>query len=95
MISTETKNFDNPDEVIETFNNARIESVIIRGQRVNKLTLQPPWECSIDVKPNIGTHSCQASHLGLMISGAICCIHDDGTEVVYKAGNAYSNAPRT
>ena len=30
---------------------------------------------------------------GLMISGAICCVHDDGTEVTYKAGDAYSIAP--
>ena len=93
MISVEAKNFDNPDEINENFNNATIESVNIRGQRVNKLTLQPAWKWSVDVQPNIGTDSCQASHLGLMISGAICCVHDDGTEVTYKAGDAYSIAP--
>ena len=63
MISIEAKNFDNPDEINENFNNATIESVNIRGQRVNKLTLQPAWKWSVDVQPNIGTDSCQASHM--------------------------------
>ena len=65
MISVEAKSFDNADEVNNRFANALIQSVNIRGQRVNKLTLQPGWKWSVDVKPSIGTVTCQASHLGL------------------------------
>ena len=93
MISVEAKSFDNADEVNKRFANALIESVNIRGQRVNKLTLQPGWKWSVDVKPVIGTVTCQASHLGLILSGKIYCVHDDGNEVTYSAGDAYSIAP--
>ena len=93
MISVEAKSFDNADEVNNRFANALIQSVNIRGQRVNKLTLQPGWKWSVDVKPSIGTVTCQASHLGLILSGEICCVHDDGQTVSYCAGDAYSIAP--
>ena len=93
MISVEAKSFDNADEVNNRFANALIQSVNIRGQRVNKLTLQPGWKWSVDVKPSIGTATCQASHLGLILSGEICCVHDDGQTVSYCAGDAYSIAP--
>ena len=93
MISLEAKNFDDPEEVNNGFANALIESVSVRGQRVNKLTLQPGWKWSVDVKPTVGTATCQASHLGLILSGKICCVHDDGSEVTYSAGDAYALAP--
>ena len=93
MSSVEAKNFENADEVNDSFNNARIESVNVGGQRVNKLTLQSDWKWSEDVKPNVGTDTCQASHLGLIVAGTICCVHDDGSEVTYSAGDAYSIAP--
>ena len=92
MISVEAKSFDNADEVNKRFANALIESVNVRGQRVNKLTLQPGWKWSVDVKPTIGTVTCQASHLGLILSGEIHCVHDDDDEVTYSAGDAYSIA---
>ena len=93
MISVEAKSFNNADDVNNKFANALIESVNVRGQRVNKLTLQPGWKLSVDVKPVIGTVACQASHLGLILSGKVCCLHDDVNEVTYSAGDAYSIAP--
>ena len=57
------------------------------------MTLKPGWKWSVDVKPSIGTNTCQASHLGVIISGSICCRHDDGTEATYTAGDAYSIKP--
>ena len=93
MISIEAKSFANADEINKRFANALIESVNIRGQRVNKLTLQPGWKWSVDVKPSIGKATCQASHLGIILSGKIYCVHDDGNEVTYSAGDAYSIAP--
>jgi hypothetical protein len=93
VISVEAKSFNNADDVNNKFANALIESVNVRGQRVNKLTLQPGWKWSVDVKPVIGTVACQASHLGLILSGKVCCLHDDGNEVTYSAGDAYSIAP--
>ena len=30
---------------------------------------------------------------GVIVSGAVCAKHDDGTELTYKAGDAYSIDP--
>ena len=39
------------------------------------------------------TSSCKAKHLGVIVAGAVCAKHDDGTELTYKAGDAYSIDP--
>ncbi len=36
---------------------------------------------------------CKAKHLGVIVAGAVCAKHDDGTELTYKAGDAYSIDP--
>ena len=92
MSSVEFKSFNSADEVNDNFNNAKIEAVNVRNQRVMKLTLQPGWKWSSDIKPTVGTDSCQASHLGVIVSGKVCVKHDDGTEMSYSAGDAYSIA---
>ena len=92
MSSIEIKNFANADEVNEP-NNARVEAVNVGGQRVMRLHLQPGWKWSEDIKPNVGTESCQASHCGVMVQGKICVRHDDGSEGTYGSGDAYAIAP--
>ena len=93
MSSIEVKSFDNPDESNTSFNNAKMDIVKIGDQRVMRLTLQPGWKWSQDIKPTVGTDSCKAKHLGVIVSGAVCAKHDDGTELTYKAGDAYSIEP--
>ena len=93
MSSIEVKSFDNPDESNTSFNNAKMDIVKIADQRVMRLTLQPGWKWSQDIKPTVGTDSCKAIHLGVIVSGAVCAHHDDGTELTYKAGGAYSIDP--
>lgn len=41
------------------------------GQRVMKLTLQPGWKWSSDIKPVVGTESFQANHLGVIVAGTV------------------------
>ena len=93
MSSIEVKTFDKADEVVDKFNNAKIEAVKVGGQRIVRLNLKPGWKWSTDVKPHIGTDSCQANHIGIITKGSVCAKHDDGTEVVYKAGDSYSVTP--
>ena len=87
------KTFDNPDESNTNFKNAKIDIVKVGDQRVMRLVLQPGWKWSKDIKPTVGTDSCKAKHLGVIVSGAVCAKHDDGTELTYKAGDAYSIEP--
>ena len=88
MSSIEVKTFDNPDESNTNFKNAKIDIVKVGDQRVMRLVLQPGWKWSQDIKPTVGTDSCKAKHLGVIVSGAVCAKHDDGTELTYKAGYA-------
>ena len=91
MSSIEVKSFNNPDEVNTNFNNAKMESVNVGGERVIRITLQPGWKWSSDVKPVVQTDSCQTKHLGIITSGAVCCRHDDGTEVTYTKAVSYTH----
>ena len=93
MSSIEVKSFSSADEVNTDFNNARIDAVNVGGQRVIQLTLQPGWKWSNDIKPVVGTDSCQATHLGVIVAGTVKAIHKDGTEATYTAGDAYSIQP--
>ena len=93
MSSIEVKSFNNPDEVNTKFNNAKMESVNVGGERVIRITLHPGWKWSSDVKPVVQTESCQTKHLGIITSGTVCCKHDDGTEVTFTKGDAYSIDP--
>ena len=77
----------------QNFNNAKIDIVKVGDQRIMRLVLQPGWKWSQDIKPTVGTDSCKAKHLGVIVSGAVCAKHDDGTELTYKAGDAYSIDP--
>ena len=86
------KQFENPDEV-RTFEKGKFEVVKIGGMTIGRATYQPGWKWSEDIKPTVGTDSCKAKHLGVIVSGAVCAKHDDGTELTYKAGDAYSIDP--
>jgi hypothetical protein len=92
MESIEVKNFAADGDVNEP-NNARVETLNIGGQRVIKLTLMPGWKWSEDIKPTVGTDSCQARHLGVVMKGTVAARHDDGTEMTYSEGDAYAIAP--
>jgi mannose-6-phosphate isomerase-like protein (cupin superfamily) len=45
------------------------------------------------VKPVAGTDSCQHRHLGVVQSGTMRVIHDDGTELELGPGDAYVIEP--
>ena len=93
MASVEVKDFATAADEVMTPSNARVEMVNVGGQRVMKLTAQPGWKWSTDIKPMVGTESCETKHLGVIVEGSITCRHDDGTEVTYSAGNAYAIEP--
>ena len=93
MATVEAKSFSRDADEVATPNNARVETVNVLGQRVMRLTVQPGWKWSEDIKPMVGTDSCQAKHVGVIIEGSIMCRHDDGSEITYSAGDAYAIEP--
>ena len=93
MASVEAKNFSSDADEADDPQQRAVETVNVMGQRVMRLTVQPGWQWSKDIKPLVGTDSCQAKHVGVIIEGTIKCVHDDGSEITYSAGDAYAIAP--
>ena len=65
----EVKSFASQADEAKDMPNARMEAVNVLGQRVMKLTLAPDWKWSTDIKPIVGTPSCQATHTGIIMKG--------------------------
>ena len=88
----EKKNFSQPDEK-RFFDKGQIELVTIGDMTFGKATLQPGWKWSTCVKPLVKTESCEAAHLQFQISGRMHVVMDDGDEMEFGPGDAFSIPP--
>lgn len=86
---TEHQSFKRPSETRE-FPNGAAEIVSIGGGEVGRLTFQPGWRWSNDVKPIAGTDSCHAPHFQYHVSGQLAILMDDGTEILAGPGDVTS-----
>jgi hypothetical protein len=77
------KDFAKCDEV-RTFGNGKAEIVNVGGGTVGRLTLEPGWRWSKDVKPIAGTEWCEAPHFQYQVSGVLHVKMRDGRE--YELG---------
>jgi hypothetical protein len=83
-----TKNFDSPDES-RTPDKTQVNVVRLGDMQVGRFTMQPGWRWSECIKPVAGTDTCQARHVGVVLSGHMHVVQDDGTEADAEPGNAY------
>ncbi|MEL0104031.1 MAG: cupin domain-containing protein, partial [Gammaproteobacteria bacterium] len=86
------KSFSDADE-IKTPPKAHVSVVKLGDMNASKLILEPGWKWSECIKPVVGGDSCQAGHVGVITQGKLMCVHNDGTEVLAEAGDAYYFAP--
>ena len=86
MPNTEYKNFSTPDET-RTFGHGRVELLNIGEGSVGRLTLEPGWRWSQDVKPIVGTEWCEAPHFQYQVSGRLHVVMEDGTEFDLNPGD--------
>ena len=93
MAGIESKNFDSPDETRPFTANGRMDVVKLGGLSVGRGTFEPGWRWSENVKPIAGTDSCQALHLGYIVSGRMRVVMDDGTEAVAGPGEVVHFEP--
>ncbi len=56
-------------------------------------TFLPGWRWSKDVKPIAKTESCQAHHVGYVISGKMAGVMKDGTQWSVKSGDVLDIPP--
>jgi mannose-6-phosphate isomerase-like protein (cupin superfamily) len=92
MSGVTSKSFDAADEV-RTPPLAKVEVVRLGNETVARLTAQPGWKWSEHLKPVVGTDSCQVRHVGLVQSGRLHTVHDDGSEMEVGPGDAYVIEP--
>ena len=88
------KSISSPDEV-RPFEGATgdLKLVNLGGAAAGLATFKPGWQWSKHVKPIAKTESCQAAHLGYVISGRMKVVMDDGTEQEFGAGDFMSCPP--
>ena len=79
MVPVEFKDYGKPDEV-RKFPHGQIELLQIGGGTVGRMTLEPGWRWSNDVKPIAGTQWCEAPHFQYQVSGRMHIVMQDGRE---------------
>lgn len=87
-----SKRFEEPDDTISSSNFSG-KIVVLGKTQVGQFTFQPGWRWSKDVKPVLGTPSCQFHHQGLVISGRMHIIMDDGGEYSLSPGEVFDVPP--
>lgn len=92
MAGVEVRDFGAADET-RTPDKTRVDLVRMSGANVARLRLEPGWRWSECIKPVVGGESCQVRHVGLLQSGTMHVVHQDGTEEDIGAGNAYIIEP--
>ena len=92
MANLISKSFDSPDET-RAPDKTKMEIVDLDGVKVARITFEPGWRWSECIKPVVGTDSCQARHLGVIVAGRIHITHEDGTEAEAGVGEVYAIAP--
>jgi len=92
VAGVEVRDFDAPDET-RTPEKTTIELVRMGGATVGRMRLEPGWRWSECIKPVVGGEKCRVHHVGLLQSGTMRVVHDDGTEQEIGAGQAYVIEP--
>ena len=94
MAGLTAKNIDKPEEVRQMKDGkGRVELVDLGSGLVGRATFEPGWRWSEHVKPLAGTDSCQAAHVGYVISGRMKIVMDDGETAEIGPGDFMSAAP--
>jgi hypothetical protein len=92
MAGLESKSFDAPDEA-RKFDKGRLDIITLGTATVGRATFEPGWRWSESLKPMMGTDSCEAPHLGYVVSGHIHVEMDDGTAGDAGPGDLFHVAP--
>jgi class 3 adenylate cyclase len=86
------KSLDTPDETVE-FPLVTQGIVELGGLTVGRFVAQPGWRWSKHVRPEVGGEWCRARHVGVVVSGRIRILTQDGTEVEVGPNEAYDVPP--
>lgn len=80
------KSFNTPDETANPGEKLKVETVTVGGVRIRKITAEPGWRWSVDLKPVVKTETCKMQHLIYIISGKLGSKMDNGKEEKFGSG---------
>jgi hypothetical protein len=92
MAGVEARDFGSPDEK-RTPDKTTVEVVRVGGATAARMRLEPGWRWSECIKPVVGGERCQVHHLGMLQSGTMRVVHEDGTEQEIHGGHVYVIEP--
>jgi quercetin dioxygenase-like cupin family protein len=87
------KNIDTSPDEARRFRHGELRAASVGDFKVARMSLEPGWKWSEHVKPIAGTDSCQVEHNGLMLSGQLKVVMDDGSEMEIGPGDTYVIPP--
>lgn len=79
---------DTSTQVAWRVGNARLAVASVGDATITREVMRPGWRWSSDVKPVVGTDSCQATHQFFIASGRLHVRMDDGVEMDLGSGDA-------
>ena len=94
MTGIVSRSFDSADES-RPFEDGkgRLDLVTTERGAVGRAVFEPGWKWSKHVKPIAGTDSCQAAHVGYVVSGRMKIVMDDGETAELGPGDFMAVAP--
>jgi class 3 adenylate cyclase len=92
MVRLQRKRFSEPANV-RTFPHGRVDVIELDDVVVGRMTYEPGWRWSVDVRPIAGTQSCEYHHLGVTLSGRLRVGMPDGTELELGPGDVFEIPP--
>jgi class 3 adenylate cyclase len=92
MAHMQRKSLDLPDET-RTLPHGRTDIWNLGDFVVGRITFEPGWRWSTDVKPIAQTDWCEYHHLGLMLEGVLHYLTPEGLEMEVGPGMLYEILP--
>lgn len=92
MARLQRRRFEDTQDIRVT-GRGRVEVVELDDRVVARITWQPGWRWSVDVKPIVGTQHCQSHHVGVALQGQLRVQMADGVELEFAAGDVLEIPP--
>jgi hypothetical protein len=91
-VTNTRKSLDRPDGT-RVLPNRTDALVALGGGTIARSELRPGWRWSNDVRPLVGTTSCELAHTGYVLSGLLRIETDDGITLDLGPGDVFDVAP--
>lgn len=88
------RSFEGPDKTI-TYEHGFLETVNVAGTggAVTRMVMEAGWRWTHDLRPIIGSDTCQARHVGYCLEGSLHVQLDDGGTLDITAGDLFVIPP--